>query len=313
MKKYFSMLLTILFILMFIGYLLHNPDLILNLQKIDPIYLVIVGTAQLVIIFSNGLFTRIALQLFNKKIGYSEAFYISLISTIGNYFTPFRGGAGVRAIYLKKRLGFSYSHFISTLSGYYIITFFINSLIGLSALVYISAKDGQIPYLVIFFFTIVFALTSFLIIFSPPSRLLRTISVKNVVLLRIRSILINTLEGWKLIIGNFRILLKLIFIASATYIAVMVIAATASISLDLHLSFVQLAFYAALGNMTLLISITPGSIGIKESVYILTSEIINLTNENILQIALIDRGTLFVVIGGVYLLYLVKNIKNSIE
>jgi len=42
--------------------------------------------------------------------------------------------------------------------------------------------------------------------------------------------------------------------------------------------------------VTLLVSITPGSLGLREGIFILTLEILGITTDQVMQLALLDRG-----------------------
>jgi uncharacterized membrane protein YbhN (UPF0104 family) len=55
----------------------------------------------------------------------------------------------------------------------------------------------------------------------------------------------------------------------------------------------------------LLISLTPGALGIREGIFFLTSDVLGISNEEIMQLALLDRGVTvltlffwFVVLSG---------------
>jgi uncharacterized membrane protein YbhN (UPF0104 family) len=45
--------------------------------------------------------------------------------------------------------------------------------------------------------------------------------------------------------------------------------------------------------VSLLVSITPGSLGLREAIFLVTSESLGLEKETIMQMALLDRGIMF--------------------
>jgi uncharacterized membrane protein YbhN (UPF0104 family) len=54
--------------------------------------------------------------------------------------------------------------------------------------------------------------------------------------------------------------------------------------------------YSSLSGASLLISLTPGSLGIREGVFLITSQSIGLVEEQILQLAIVDRGIMFILL-----------------
>jgi uncharacterized membrane protein YbhN (UPF0104 family) len=55
----------------------------------------------------------------------------------------------------------------------------------------------------------------------------------------------------------------------------------------------------------LLISITPGSLGIREAVFLISSQSIGLDQDQILQLAVVDRGSLFVLLFILMIIFIV--------
>jgi uncharacterized membrane protein YbhN (UPF0104 family) len=128
-KKYISPLITIFVLLLFSIYLYKNPYILSSLKEINPIYIALIMGLYLILFFLEGLFIIVTLKIFKRDIDRKEGMYISVLSRIGNYLLPLRAGAVFRATYLKKKYNFEYSNFLSTLYGYYIVLFIINSLI----------------------------------------------------------------------------------------------------------------------------------------------------------------------------------------
>jgi uncharacterized membrane protein YbhN (UPF0104 family) len=58
----------------------------------------------------------------------------------------------------------------------------------------------------------------------------------------------------------------------------------------------DIILYTCISGVSLLISITPGSLGLREAVFLLTSESIGLTSEQIMQLAFLDRGIMFLLL-----------------
>jgi uncharacterized protein (TIRG00374 family) len=68
------------------------------------------------------------------------------------------------------------------------------------------------------------------------------------------------------------------------------------IALGITVKFLDLILYSTLSGVSLLISLTPGSLGIREAVFLISSQSIGLNQEQILQLAIVDRGILFILL-----------------
>ena len=138
--KYLKIVITVGIIGYFIYYFYNNRADLLVVLQISPKYLLVIFLLYTLTFFINGIFIKIVLKSFKKTLPVFESFYISIISSLGNYFLPMRGGAAIRSVYLKKKFDFPYSHFVSTLYGMYIIVFLVSSFIGLLSLILINIK-----------------------------------------------------------------------------------------------------------------------------------------------------------------------------
>src|SRR5690606_5319970 len=71
-------------------------------------------------------------------------------------------------------------------------------------------------------------------------------------------------------------------------------------AVGVHIGFIPLALYVTLSALSLLVSITPSAIGIREAIFIFSGSLLGLTNAQILQVAVIDRGVTFAVMFATY-------------
>src|SRR3990167_572773 len=167
--KNLRLIIFIIVIAVFTVYFLLNVEKFKPLLEVNIGLLLIIALANLAGIFINGLFTKFILEPFKKLISVAEAFYVSVISSIGNFFAPAGTGFGIRAVYLKKKHGLPYSEFISTLSGNYVLVLLINSLIGLVAL-YLLRDQYSVQFLaLVMIFGLMFVVALGLIFLKIPS------------------------------------------------------------------------------------------------------------------------------------------------
>lgn len=309
MKRYLGFILTIFFLALFGIFFANNKEDFAGLLEIPILTLVAISALKLIVIFNAGLFIKVVLTPFEKKIGLIESYYLALLSTIGNYFLPLRGGAGIRAVYLKKKFNLTYSHFLSTLSGNYVLVFLINSFIALILLGIIHTTKSVYSIPLYLLFGAIFLITLSLSIINVPEKLL-TIRTKIPLLNTLLEIFSNIVKGWQFITKHKTTILMLALLTLFNF------SITASLSfleynaIGVSLSFVNLLLYSSLAVASLLISITPGSLGIREAIFIFFSTIIGVTNSEILQVAIIDRGMTFSLLFLLYIIVKVTKIEK---
>jgi len=291
LKKIINIFFTISVISLFILYFLRNQEDIRSVLNVDPVYLVSISLMMIILFFLEGIFIKIVLKAFNKDIKIHESFYVSTLSRIGNYLLPLRAGIAMRATYLKKKFSFPYSQFISTLYGYYIILFLLYSAFALSGLAYkyIATRESYIV-LTLFFTGIFITMIIFSLVKIPIEKVPST---KNRAINTIIKILKKILNGWNIIISNKKTLLNLFLISLGNILLNVVIFLLEFGALGIKSSIENIILYSSLSGVSLLVSITPGSLGLREAIFMLTSQSLGISNEIIMQMALLDRGIMF--------------------
>ncbi len=248
----------------------------------------------LLIFFLEGLFILVTLKTFDKVIGRKESFFLATVSRIGNYLLPMRAGAIFRATYLKKKYSFSYSNFLSTLYGYYIIFFLTNALV---ALIVLLLKDSfystSSPTLSIFFLVIVVGML-ILIFFRFPFE--KIIKRKNGFIFKILSFLDRFIKGWDLIVKERKSFLMLLFIALGNILLNILVVFIEFNAIGKLVNLLDVILYTCISGVSLLISITPGSLGIREGAFLITSKSIGLSELEIMKLAFLDRGIMFLLL-----------------
>ncbi|MDD3475010.1 MAG: lysylphosphatidylglycerol synthase transmembrane domain-containing protein [Candidatus Dojkabacteria bacterium] len=292
--KYIKFLLTIVVILLFGIYIYRNPEILTSLKGINPLFIVITMILFLIVFLLEGLFVKITLQAFDKDITVKESFYIATISRIGNYLLPMRAGAIFRATYLKNKYSFEYSKFLSTLYGYYIILFLVYSSMGILSLIIKWIFFKELYLLLLIFFSVLFITMLLLMFVRVPNK--RTIKTENNFLIKISKFFQKFGQGWDTIVKNKKLLKRLILVTVGHIIINTIIIYVEFIALNITIDIPNLLLYSSLSGASLLISLTPGSLGIREGVFLITSQSIGLVQEQILQLAIIDRGIMFILL-----------------
>ncbi len=299
LKKYVSRSFTLLFISLFVVYFLFNREDFEPLLRLSIWGLSIISLVKVSNQFVNGLFLKWTTEVFVGKVNYFEGVYIATLSAIGNYFGPLLGGASVRAIYLKKVHGLSYSKFASTLFGYYVILFFANNILAILALLLIPDSPLRMSLLLFFLAWMAIVLLIMFVKLPPRQALARAEGIAPIKF--IVTVLYDVEHGWREIVTNKTLLLKLAILTVLSSVTSMIAIFAQMELVGVQVTLPGLLLYLTISTASMLISITPAGIGFKESALVLTGSVMGLGTEQVLQIALIDRGLSFVVLGVLYL------------
>ena len=265
-------------------YLNANPDLIELLGNILWWQAILLIVLRLLFLGLNGYFLKIFARLFNVKLAVWEWFGLAFVTTMGNYLTPFSGGMLVRATYLKVRHAFPYAQFISLLAASYLLTFWVAGVLGLVAVLQLGAVTGGETLLLIFFAVLVTAVT--LIFFLPTFKLpsqWRIIKIVN-----------EMLVGWGKIRTNSGLLLRLGSINLVSMLLNGLAFWLAFHALDISVSFPKALLISLSAVFSVVLTITPGNLGIREAIIGLTGELIGIGVGEGLIVALLIRASTLV-------------------
>lgn len=298
MKKLLSPVLTVVVIAAFIIYFINNREAFRTLFDINVFSAVLIGLLYIVTIIISGLFTKYQLVPFKVNISGYEAFYTSILTYLGNFFTPARGGAGIRAVYLKKRFKLTYTNFLSTFLVTFIFLFGTSSLITLAVLVYMHLTEKKYSVLL-------YGLFSGLALFSVSAYFFRIPlkikdhfkTSKNKVIRRI----LLFFEGWETATKNKGNLFKMALTNIIGFLISVFIFYQEIRSLNFSTGFEAAFILGALNAVSFILSVTPASLGTREVLLLAFSSMIGLSSENIMEISLLDRAAVYITLGLLYL------------
>lgn len=301
--KFVRLVVTIGVILFFITYFLKNKNDLLNVLSVPFEYLVIMVSLNFIGLFFNGLVLRLILKSFDRIISIPETYYLSTISALGNFYLPMKGGTVGQSIYLKKKFKFPYPVFVSMLYGTYIITYIFSSFTAILVLFIIQKKTGEVFLPLYAFFGLLFLAMCFLTIVKFPKNL--RINKKFKLINKVFTILKEILNGWEEIVKNKKLLLSLFSITIASFFVIITIIYFQYKSLGIDTNISNLILYNSISGVSQIISITPSSLGIREGLLILTSETLGITNDQIMQLGLLDRGVFLLSLLLSYFFYII--------
>ena len=232
------------------------------------LYLIFVG-----MLLINGLYTRYVLKAFGAELRSREWVFLSIASTATNYITFFRGGAGIRALYLNFHYRFSFTDFLSTLSAMYIMYFLFNGVLGLAGMVLLAGSEAGFNLLL----TLAFAGLALL----SATVMLLNIRLPEYGRFPFRQIA-RIINGWDVIRKN-RVLCAKLLGNTALYTLLMVLQTKlAFFTYGVKLSWGAVFCFTSVKGLALLAAFTPGSLGIVEWLSVYLSRILPYTGSEAL-------------------------------
>ena len=280
LRKIFPFVVALLILIIGVTYLSSQKDELKVISTFSPHTLVPIFLFSLLIITSRGLQFNFLVESFGVKLVFWELFGLSVVTSMGNYLTPLRGGAGLRAIYLKTQYNLSYSLFISTLGGLYIIVSLLNSIIGISTMGILFLREKIFNWTLFGMFLGVMLIMTIIMLLKPTFR-----QCRNTILEKINV----ALGGWYEIRKNRQLIWKILLLSLCNSLSWMIIMFYAFKAFQINLTLDKALFLAVLNQFSLLLTITPGSFGITEAIIVFSANALGILPAQSLVVALLIR------------------------
>lgn len=294
---------------------MHRKDMRV-FYDVSVALLVPIALAQAASIVLNGTFLRILLNSLGVFLHFSEFVALSAVSSFSNILFPFGGGFGVKVIYLRVLYALEFARFAGLASGLYIIIFCANSVAGLLLL----AGKWHTP----FGMTVCIFLGGVAVLTGATILLLLWDYCRE----RLRFLgptVGQMFDGLSTITGTRGALAKSFAVAFgnilvfglATYLEFAALGGTSATGAAVSLK--DSFLLSVVSSFSLLVSITPAGLGVRESISIIVGNCMGISEGQVLAVCLLDRAINFIVLaamGGVsyYVLQArVKAVKSSRE
>lgn len=300
-NKYISIIVMIAVIIAIFLYLLTQPQLLTTLGSLTWSSIVLIILCRLFFLMTNGLYQKAFAKKFEIDLKFVEWFGLSVITTMGNYLTPFSGGLVARAVYLKHQHSFAYARFATLIASNYLVVFWVVGIVGFSTLVIFFPLEEVYLSLALIFLGISF--------FISMLALLPNIHLPENY--RLLKILNTSLEGWNVVKNDRRLLAQLVLYTIANILLNGLSFWIAYIALGVQISFYSALLISLIGVFSILLNITPGNLGIQELVVSVSSNLLGAGSGEGLLVALIIRiSTMLVVfiLGPIFSAILTKNL-----
>ncbi len=286
-RQHLATILTILAIVGIGAYLWVHREELSSIEIAAPAFMIICVAGILANLLATTLMSVLMLRRLDCAITVREAWWLCVIATTANLFTPARAGAGVRAVYLKRVYGLSFPSFVATLFGYYVLSLVICSVAACVALG-VLWMNGALPELDESMALVVFGAAGSLVGSLVLACLPRIGAGRNWILDKLSKVT----HAWHELRSERRVLGRSVALSAMQFATFAVTFWGAYRALGIEVSpFAALAL-AAFGCLSSLISVTPGAMGVYEAVVAFTGTVLGLTVVESLAAALLWRATL---------------------
>ncbi len=284
-------------------FLYRNPNQLEILSEISVVTISILLFIKFLTLLVNSYFNKELLTGFKLQISNTEAIYLGSLTFLGNFFLPLRSGGNFRMLYLNRKYKFKSPELASMYIYFFVITIFLNSLIGFICLIFLDTSRNIIFIISVLIFFIMFFISTFLIL-----KQFRVSNLKNIspLISWVKNLKIN----WNIIINNKKLQIKLIFLIFINYLFFAIEAFIIIDFLFSQKSLFTIFYYNSISVLSSLASVTPSSLGIKELIVLFSNDILSLTINNVITLMIVERAIsiLFSLIPGGIVLFARKNI-----
>lgn len=304
---------NIVFLSIFVWLYVQNAGSVDIVKEISWSLFFMITIIQFLGLVVNDIVIKTVVSSIGTSLSFLSGLYSAFISSFGNYFLPLSGGAALRGYYLKKHHKFSYKKFITVMYGLYAVSFLFTSLVLLTALTVLNINGGAIST-GLYIFALVIFIFSFLLFTGQPMPVTLVINKMDHLNLRFVAAIFEKIHrvtnGWAEIVADKNLKLKLICytlmnISLRTFMYFVMFK-----GLGINVGIMQVLVFNSLISLSLYVTLTPGSLGIRESILLFFSSTLAIGDEQILAINLVDR---FSMISVLLLLFLYFRFVKKID
>jgi len=306
-KKYKNHIINAASIVIFIFlvlFVINNRNIFEVIKKIKPTDFLLIASADISIVLLNAVLNHSVLNRIMGQIKFIDSLLLQFANNFLNKVTS-HTGIIFRGVYLKGVYNLDLSKFLATIAGVYIISFCVNGFIGLASSFSIYRTSGIVNITIVLLLAMIMLTTIILMVISP--------AIKN----RdgfLRRNLGKMLDGWRIIKTEPKRVAFFIFITILTTIVSSLQQYFIFRSIGVKVGLPVLLYLSSLSSLTILFSLTPSGIGIREAVFAFSSQVVNINVAVLLLSSLLLRVVSFLtlfILGGISYYLLTNRLKES--
>lgn len=299
MKKGLSRLVYVIVFSASITYLITKRESLSILFDISPLYLAYMIFLSIAAIYFNGLMLKRLCHIFSKPLVFQEWFGLTASNMMYNYLSPAKGGAIAKGLYLKTRHGLPVSQYVILSMGAAWFGIEAAAIITTFFAIPSLTHQGHIGEYAFGLGLAVLFINSFLGLMAIKSQLGSRLKKSS----KIREIVI-LLEGGLRLFVNFPQNGIMVFFASFGFLIAcgcrLFIAFNA---LGIDVNFTSVMLVQAMVGLSLVFSITPGNLGVKEGIIGLCGMLLGVNFDQAVLASLLDRMAAMTMVFTLGLLY----------
>lgn len=281
-KLYYISIILIFAVVSF--FLFKKLNILDYVNQVNVLDLSVIVFVSIIAIYLNGVFLKIMAGVFG--INLKEHFLISISTSFLSLIIPFRGGLAARAVFMKKKYGYSYANFAASIFGNYVVLFLVASVLAIVLLILMYFIYGIFNLWFILVFCGLFCGMLMLVFLKINFK------SKNFFVQKINKVI----NGWKLIAVKPLVIAKLAINTLLTFLIQALAVKFAFSGIGLEIPFLKALFMAVMNLLGAFINITPGSLGLTEALYVISGTGLGIVPGVSLLVALIIRAVNTVVL-----------------
>ncbi len=280
-KRILSTAFTCLMMGALVVYAWNNRELFAGLLDVHVGFLIGLAALWLVVIWIAGLRTQLFVGLLDVDLSAKESLQLEVATSMSGYLIPFKGSQVTKAVYLKKRHGFPYAHFLTVLFASYPLKFLAVAATGIALTFLLYFERGVLELQILAFFLTLIGLTTFVLKVPLPIP-----SSDKKLLSGLRSVL----DGWGLLREDPTSLLHIILLFAASCIVTGGQLFVAYGALSMGVQLLPALLIGTVYTFTFFTSATPGSSGFAEAVVGVASHLMRIGFAEGIVAAVLVRG-----------------------
>ena len=283
----------------FIAFQIYKNIEILETIKYIPTYFILIIFFYVLRLISRAYTNHYLYKNVNIDLPFFDSLTITLINGLGNYLGPLKAGSGMKVAYLNKKFNLKIIDYMSINTQYSSIYFIASASIA-TVIIILKSNENQSMYAVLLVFLILIFILSISLIRKINLNTLENSKIYFIEKL-IKIIKFESIKNNKLNIFLFTSLHAL-FGFFAIYFCLSI--------MSVDNTFLDAIFIGSMTQLSTVISVTPGNIGIVEGILFVFRSVYTLNLEQILLFSVISR--IFVLIA-MLLLNIFLSIKERLS
>jgi uncharacterized membrane protein YbhN (UPF0104 family) len=251
-KRTLAIIVIVAFLLFFGYYIALHPDILKNVIKVGPARGSLIFVLYFGVVLTNCGIMYNTIRLCKKTLPLKSGLLLTMYTSVINFFGPLQSGPGVRAVYLKTKIGLRIRDYTYAMLFYYFSFAALNA-----SLLFIN----KMPW-----FTLIGVIAA------------------------ITLTIVGTYKFglWK----NKRFVIAIFVLTLIQILFMVIIYGTELNVVDpsAHYSIFQMISYTSSANLSLFVSLTPGGIGIREAFLIFAGSLHNVSLSSIVAAGILDRA-----------------------